>query len=1157
MFRLFHIRGFAAFIAMMFLNAFVDLGHKIVIQNTVFRIYDGPVQVTLTAILNGLILLPFVLLFTASGYCSDRYAKPEVMKISAGFAVGFTLLIALFYHLGWFWCAFGMTLLLGVQAAIYSPAKYGFIKELVGATRLTSANGLVQAVSTLAILAGIFVFSILFEQRLKGITSTDSGELLAHLTPLAWWMVGCSVLEFLLAWRLPTAPAANPTLRLESRHYWRAGYLRDNLRALARQPDTLVAIFGLAIFWAIAQVVVAAYPEFAKDSLGLTNTVMVQGLLACSGIGVVIGALVAGASSRDHIELGLVPLGAVGVTAALLMIPALPSFWLQVAAFIAFGAFGGLFVIPLNALVQYNAPEAERGRVLAGNNFIQNVLMLGLLGVTALLSSAGVNGRGIFIFLLVISALGTVYTVWKLPQGLVRFLASVLIAQRYRIEISGFERIPREGGVLLMGNHISWIDWAILQIACPRPIRFVMDRALFERWYLRGFLNAFGVIPIGGRGMRDTFAAVRSSLNRGEVVGVFPEGGISRTGHLGEFKRGYEAAAHGAAGVIVPFYLRGLWGSTFSRAAARLRLHRGGSLRRRIICAFGEPQPLSLPVEELKRRVFDLSIEAWQRHTEKLGTVPGAFIAAAKRTGGDLAIADTVSGGLSGWRTLTGVILIARFVRRLCREPNVGLLLPTTNGGAIANLAALLCGKTVVNLNYTASVAAVQGAIASADIKTVFTSTRFLERLVQRGVDPEALLACTTVHRLEDLAAQIAPQRRVLTLALVVLLPTRVLKWLFMTRVRSDSVAAILFSSGSEGVPKGVMLSHRNILGNIQQIADMMNTEDHDVVMATLPLFHAFGLTGATLMPLCEGIPVVCHPDPTDAVNIAKAVAEYRGTMLLGTATFLRLYTRNSRVHPLMFESLRLVVAGAEKLSDDIREAFKAKFGKVIYEGYGTTETTPVAGVNIPDRLDTTDWTVQTGNRPGTVGMPVPGASFRIVDPETLSELATGEAGLILIGGTQVMLGYLNDPERTAKAIVELDGTRWYKTGDKGRLDADGFLTLVDRYSRFAKIAGEMVGLSAVEEAVRRTMGNADLDLCAVNLPEEKKGEQIVLLLAGEGVDPDDVRRRVQDSGLNALSQPSTYLLVDAVPKLGSGKTDFAGARVLAERELDAAMGAR
>jgi acyl-[acyl-carrier-protein]-phospholipid O-acyltransferase/long-chain-fatty-acid--[acyl-carrier-protein] ligase len=382
-------------------------------------------------------------------------------------------------------------------------------------------------------------------------------------------------------------------------------------------------------------------------------------------------------------------------------------------------------------------------------------------------------------------------------------------------------------------------------------------------------------------------------------------------------------------------------------------------------------------------------------------------------------------------------------------------------------------------------------------------------------------------------------------LVLASLLPARALLAFFGRVTSADSTAAILFSSGSEGRPKGIELTHRNIRANARQIADVLNTERSDVVLSNLPLFHAFGLTATTFMPLLEGVPMVCHPDPTDAVGSAKAIARYRVTVLCSTSTFLRLYTRNKRIHPLMLQSLRVVVAGAERLSPDVRDAFELKFHRAIYEGYGATETTPVASVNVPDAIDTGSWKIQTGARPGTVGLPLPGTSFRVVDPQTLEPLPPGEDGLILIGGVQVMKGYLADPEKTAAAVVELDGLRWYKTGDKGHLDADGFLTIVDRYSRFAKLGGEMISLSAVEEQVRRALGQAELELVAINLPDERKGERILLLVAEE-IDSDALRGELLKAGVNPLAIPSEILRVEAIPKLGSGKTDFGAARRLA-----------
>ncbi|RKZ45873.1 MAG: acyl-[ACP]--phospholipid O-acyltransferase, partial [Gammaproteobacteria bacterium] len=471
-------------------------------------------------------------------------------------------------------------------------------------------------------------------------------------------------------------------------------------------------------------------------------------------------------------------------------------------------------------------------------------------------------------------------------------------------------------------------------------------------------------------------------------------------------------------------------------------------------------------------------------------------------------------------------------------EQNIGFLLPTSIAGSIANMAAILQGKTVVNLNFTANREALQASVTKAGIKSIYTSHKFIEKLAKKGVDLGDAFPDSQLIYMEDLKPEINKITSLLTFIFVLVFPAGLLKLLYCKKVSINSPAAILFSSGSEGLPKGVVLSHRNIMANLKQISGMLNVQDTDVVMASLPLFHAFGLTVTTFMPLIEGIPMICHPDPTDTVNIAKAIAKYRATFLCSTSTFLRLYIKNKRIHPLMLESLRIVVAGAEKLNPDVRDAFKLKFNKDIYEGYGATETTPVASVNIPDALDVNYWQVQFGNKQGTVGLPLPGSSFRIVDPGTLDELKTGEDGLILVGGSQVMLGYLDDEEKTSEVITMIDGKRWYKTGDKGHLDEDGFLTIVDRYSRFAKLGGEMISLTAVEESVRDSLGQPELELVAVNLPDEKKGEKVALMITSD-IQLAELKKAMLDAGVNPLMIPADVKVVDEIPTLGSGKTDF------------------
>lgn len=1148
MLELLRIRGFLPFILIAFINAFVDLGHKIIIQNTLFKAYDGDLQVMLTAVVNGLILLPFILLFTPAGFISDRYAKPRVMKAAAWGAVVITGLITLCYYNGWFVTAFGLTFVLAVQSALYSPAKYGFIRELVGQERLSEGNGWMQATTMVAILSGIVAFSAMFEARFDAQTARVPGEVLQQIAPLGFLLVLGAVLELVLAYRLPQKPARRPDLKFSMRDYVTTRSLRRNMRMLVAKPGIIQSIIGLALFWSISQVMLAVFPAYAEVTFAEDNTFVIQGVMALAGIGIMLGSILAARLSRHYINAGLIPMGAIGVALGLWLLPMMESLLWVAPVFLLIGISGSLMTIPLNALIQFNAREDRLGRVLAGNNLIQNVAMLSFLVITVLSAWLSVSAETLLWVLVVVACGGALYSIGRLPQAALRLLVSLLVRRRYNLKVQGFEHLATvDDGILLLGNHISWLDWAMIQMACPKHIHFVMERSIYERWYLRWFMDLYGVIPISKGRARTAMQEVRRLLSEGKVVCLFPEGAISYTGQLGEFKRGFERIVRQEEGEslqahIVPFYLRGLWGSRFSRSSERLQSSEGSRLKRDVIVSFGETMPIESTAAEVKQQVLALSVHAWNEYTDSLDTLPQAFIRTAKAAPTEWALTDLNGPVLNHRRLLTATILFSRRMRRI-EQQNLGLLLPTAAGGAIANMAAMMAGKTVVNLNYTASQASLLSAIEQAEIKTLVTSSRFLKKLEQRGVCLQELLDRVEVIELEEVKAGIGKLESVLTLAQSVLMPEFLLRWCYGGKAALDDTAAILFSSGSEGSPKGVMLSHRNMMANLKQISAVLNVREDDCILATLPLFHAFGLTVTCMLPLVEGIPLVCHPDPTDAVNIGKAAARYRATIMCGTSTFLNLYMRNRKVHPLMFESLRVVVAGAEKLSPTVKQNFEGKFKVPVVEGYGCTETTPVAGVNLPDHLDTQWWNVQIGERAGTVGMALPGSMFRIVDPETLEQLPTGEDGLILLGGSQIMKGYLNNPAKTDEVVVELDDLRWYKTGDKGHLDEDGFLTIVDRYSRFAKVGGEMISLGAVETELRRVLGD-EQPLAAVAVPDEKKGERILLLI--ETDDTAAVEAALRTSDIAPLMRPAAIYKVDEVPVLGSGKPDLASAKRLA-----------
>ena len=535
------------------------------------------------------------------------------------------------------------------------------------------------------------------------------------------------------------------------------------------------------------------------------------------------------------------------------------------------------------------------------------------------------------------------------------------------------------------------------------------------------------------------------------------------------------------------------------------------------------------------------SFADWQNYPSTLDPIHIAWLKNAKKSKTAFAVADIEGVEISHKKFLTGVLLFSRKIEAYSPEQNIGLLLPSSGGGAIASMAILSLGKTLVNLNFTAGKKALESAAKQAEVKHIYTSKKFLDKMLERGMDLESYFPKSKLLMLEDIKDEISTLSRIGTLLKAILLPASFIQKSYFKEVSMNDTAAILFSSGSEGSPKGVELSHSNIAANAKQAAIELSAADSDVIMSTLPTFHAFGFAITTLMPLSEGIPIVCHADPKDVTTIASVVQKYSGTILVGTPTFLRMYTISKKVSSESMQSLRLVVAGAEKLRPEVRDGFEAKFKMSVYEGYGTTETSPGASVNLPDIKSP----FKLRNRPGTVGKAFSGTEFRIVDPDSLDPIPTGEDGLILIGGPQIMKGYLKMPEKTAEVIELIDGYRWYRTGDKGHLDKDGFLTIVDRYSRFAKIGGEMISLTTVEEEILDACKIKDLEIAATCLPDQRKGEKIVLL-STNNLDKNELIKILSKAKINPLYHPASVLVVDEIPKLGSGKTDFGATKKIA-----------
>ncbi len=732
-----------------------------------------------------------------------------------------------------------------------------------------------------------------------------------------------------------------------------------------------------------------------------------------------------------------------------------------------------------------------------------------------------------------------------LLRGVGAFLARCL----YRVRPRGLENLPRTGGALLLPNHVTWVDAIVLQLACPRRLRFLIYEPIYNRPVLRPFLKLLGCIPIMPGRAKGALSAAAAALRAGEVICIYPEGELTRTGTLLRLKKGYLHLAREADVPVVPVWLDQLWGSIFSYEGGRYF----SKLPRRwpypVTVAFGEKMTAGeADTATLRERMLGLGADCYSERPALRGNLAEACLRGLKHGQRKVAVVDGNDGSqLTRGTLLAAGITLARYLQTgpTKDEPRIAIVLPPGKGAMLANLAVALAGKVPVNLNFTAGRAATESALRQADIRTVLSA-----RLVQKKLESFPWEAVERTMNLEEL---LPPMKRTIALwrIAVALLPWRVLTGVLGTSKRGDhDEAVLLFTSGTGGNPKGVVLSHRNVLANVSQFRLMVNFYPNDAFMASLPFFHSFGCTVTLWFPLIEGVKIVTYPSPLDVGKNAELIQKHRCTVHLATPTFLRSYLRKATREQLA--SLRLVIVGAEKLTLGTAQAFEEKFGHPAMEGYGLTEMAPVVAVNLPDiaagLLPDGGRAYQPGRRLGSVGKIAPGIAVRVTDPDTGERRSLHETGMLWYRGPNVFEGYFGEPEQTAK-VKTADG--WFRTGDLGRVDEDGFLFIEGRVSRFSKIAGEMVPHESVETKVQEALGlpaDGERAVVVVGVPDEAKGEALVLIAAVD-VDLPALRQKLTADGVPNLWVPRTVRRVESLPMLGTGKLDLGGCRRLALEE--------
>ncbi len=711
-----------------------------------------------------------------------------------------------------------------------------------------------------------------------------------------------------------------------------------------------------------------------------------------------------------------------------------------------------------------------------------------------------------------------------------RFLAMPLVRMIYRVRSVGLERLPA-GGFLLLPNHITFVDAIILLLAAPRPIRFLVDKAYYENRYLHPLLRLVGCIPITPRRAKDAMRLAAEKIRAGEIVCVFPEGELTRSGTLLRLRRGYEIIAREADAPVVPVWLDQLWGSIFSYRGQRYFRKLPRQLPYRASVEFGAPlAPDEADIATVREELLKLGERCYSRRPALREHLGAAAVRGLKRHPRRTLVIDGLDDSTLSCGKLLGVAAaLSRYLRRECSAPRIGIVLPASKGGVVANLAAVLAGKVPVGLNFTSGWHALERAHAIAGLTSVISAKAFQNRLTDFPW-PEKVIS---------LDALLPTMKREIFLwwMAALFLPAGVLiKMLGVDREGGAEEAVLLFTSGSSGDPKGVVLSHRNLVGNVSQFRELIGATNEDVILASLPFFHSFGCTVTLWFPLIEGVQIATYPNPLEAGKCAELIARHGITVVLAAPTFLRGYLRKAERAQLT--SVRLTITGAEKLPRSLADAFAERFAKPVFEGYGLTETSPVVSVNLPNPEPANPGdAVQPSNRPGSVGKLAQGIAAEIRQPEDGTKLSLHETGMLWLRGPNIFEGYLGDPERTAE--VKQDG--WLKTGDLGRFDEDGFLFIEGRLSRFSKIGGEMVPHETVEQKVLAALGlgnEGERTIAVASAPDAAKGEALVILSTIE-IDQASLRQKLQEAGVPNLWIPKLVCRLDAIPVLATGKLDL------------------
>jgi acyl-[acyl-carrier-protein]-phospholipid O-acyltransferase/long-chain-fatty-acid--[acyl-carrier-protein] ligase len=1120
-------RRFAPLFVTQFLGAFNDNLLKSALGIVVtFRLAEqaGMGAASLVMLAGALFIAPFFLFSGASGTLADRIDKSKIARLVKVAEIGIMSLGAWGLWLGSVPVLFASLFCLGTHSTVFGPIKYALLPQHLREDELVAGNALIEAGTFLAILLG-----------------TILGGSIVLVGNGAFIVGGCGVTAAFVGWlasrQIPPAPSS------AGADAPRPQLLRDTIDVVGHvtsRPALLLPILAVSWFWLFGATVVSGLPSFAKDVL-FANERVVTMMLALFAVGVGLGSMLAerllhGEVSARHVpgsalamaffalDLHLASRGrsTTGVLVNVSTFLAQPGSWHILADLVGLAIAGGLFTVPLYAILQHESEPAHRARVIAANNIINAMAMSVAAVAAAAFLARGMSMGELFGLCGAATLPVALIAAWILRRALAKSLVRLVLRLLYRVEVDGLEHAKAAmPHAVIAANHASFLDGLLLGAFLPGDPIFAVDTFIAKQWWARPFLLFVNALPVDPTNPLSIRAMIRA-VEAGSACIIFPEGRITTTGSLMKVYEGPAVIAERTKAALLPIRIDGVEFTAFSRLAGKVRRRLLPKIRIRVL----PPRMLVAPDGvsgrarrvALRRALGDQMVQSMFAGARIDTTLFDALLDAREQHGGSHLIADDLEMRPLSYRALvTGSFALGSVLARDTRAgERVGVLLPTSRASLVTFFALQAEGRVPAMLNFSTGPASAIAACRGAVITRIITARRFIDKAKLHAL-VAALEPHATIVYLEDIRAEIGAFAKLAALLRSLMAKPR------HRPERANDPSVVLFTSGSEGTPKGVVLSHRNLLANRHQLSSVVDISPKDVVFNALPVFHSFGLTGGLLLPLLAGVRTFLYPSPLHYRTVPEFAYGMNATILFGTDTFLAGYARVADNYD--FYSVRYVFAGAERVKPETRRAWFEKFGIRILEGYGATETSPGLAVNTPMHF-----------KAGTVGRLLPGIEHRL---DKVQGIEAG--GRLYVRGPNVMLGYLRAEN---PGVLEPPKDGWYDTGDIVDIDAEGFITIKGRAKRFAKVAGEMVPLSAVEDFVAKVW--PDSQHAVVTLPDPKRGEQLVLVTDHVDASRAALASAARDAGLPEIFVPRSIVPVPAVPILGTGKIDYVSASQLA-----------